>query len=261
MSGKENCMPKITAIIPVKNEAKNIAAAIDSVSWADEILVLDSYSTDETVAIAQQKGVKVLQRVFDSFGKNKNYAIEQASHPWVFILDADERITPKLQTEILNLLQTEPPKAAYWIYRQTYFMDKLVRYSGWQNDKVIRLFRKDLRYKEVNVHEEIAASESEVGVLKNKLLHYTYTTVEQYLEKWDRYTTLSAKDRAAKTKEVTLFHLAVKPPVRFLRHYFLKLGILDGKVGFIISYMAAVSVFMRYLKLWRFQVENKTEKP
>ena len=136
-----------------------------------------------------------------------------------------------------------------------------MRYSGWQSDKVIRLFRKDLRYKEVNVHEEIAVSENEVGVLKNKLLHYTYTTIEQYLEKWDRYTTLSAKDRAAKTKEVTLFHLAVKPTVRFLRHYILKLGILDGKVGFIISYMAAVSVFMRYLKLWRFQVENKSEKP
>ena len=252
-------MPKITAIIPVKNEAKNIAAAIDSVSWADEILVLDSYSSDETVAIAQQKGVKIMQRVFDSFGRNKNYAIAQASHPWVFILDADERVTPELQTEILDLLQTEPPKTAYWIYRQTYFMDKLVRYSGWQSDKVIRLFRKECRYKEVNVHEEIAA-EGEVGVLKNKLLHYTYTTIEQYLEKWDRYTTLSAQDRAAKTKEVTLYHLVIKPWVRFVRHYFIKLGFLDGKVGFIISFMAATSVFMRYLKLWRFQVENKPDK-
>jgi glycosyltransferase involved in cell wall biosynthesis len=253
-------MPKITAIIPTKNEAKNIAEAIASVSWADEILVLDSYSTDETVTIATQRGAKVLQRVFDSFGKNKNYAIAQAAHPWVFILDADERVTPKLQTEILNLLQTEPAKAAYWIYRQTYFMDKLVRYSGWQSDKVIRLFRKELRYKEVNVHEEIAAAAGEAGVLKNKLLHYTYSTIAQYLEKWDKYTTLSAKDRAAKTKAVTLYHLALKPAFRFLRHYIIKLGFLDGKVGFIISYMAAVSVFMRYLKLWRFQVENKTEK-
>ena len=253
-------MPKITAIIPTKNEAKNIAAAIESVSWADEILVIDSYSTDETVAIAQQKGAKIIQRVIDSFGKNKNYAISQATHPWVFILDADERVTPELQAEILNLLQTEPEKTAYWIYRQTYFMDKLVKYSGWQSDKVIRLFRKDCRYKEVNVHEEIA-TEGEVGVLKNKLLHYTYNTIEQYLEKWDRYTTLSAKDRAAKTKEVTLFHLAVKPAVRFLRHYIIKLGFLDGKVGFIISYMAEVSVFMRYLKLWRFQEENKPGKP
>lgn len=254
-------MPKITAIIPTKNEARNIAAAIDSVRWADEILVLDSFSSDETAVLAQQKGVTVLQRAFDSFGKNKNFAIAQAAHPWVFILDADERVTPELQAEIQHLLQTEPPKAAYWIYRQTYFMDKLVRYSGWQNDKVIRLFRKELRYHEVNVHEEIAAPASETGALKNKLLHYTYTTVAQYLEKWDRYTTLSAQDRAAKTKAVTLYHLALKPTVRFLRHYVIKLGFLDGKVGFIISYMAAVSVFMRYLKLWRFQVENKTDKP
>ncbi len=252
-------MPKVTAIIPTKNEARNIAAAIDSVSWADEILVIDSFSSDETVAIAQQKGANVMQRVFDSFGTNKNYAIAQAAHPWVFILDADERVTPELQTEIQSLLQTEPANPAYWLYRQTFFMDKLVRYSGWQSDKVIRLFRKACRYAEVNVHEEIILT-GEAGTLKNKLLHYTYNTIEQYLEKWDRYTTLSARDRASKTKEVTLYHLAFKPAVRFLRHYIIKLGFLDGKVGFIISYMAAVSVFMRYLKLWRFQEEAKTGK-
>ena len=248
-------MLKITAIIPTKNEARNIAAAVDSVSWADEILVIDSFSTDETVAIAQQKGAKVIQRVFDSFGKNKNYAIEQATHPWIFVLDADERVTPELQLEIKTILQATPPKAAYWIYRQNYFMDQPVRYSGWQSDKVIRLFRKDCRYKEVNVHEEIQAT-GEVGVLKNKLVHYTYTNISQYLQKWDYYTTLSAKDRAGKTKEVTLYHLAFKPLARFFRHYIIKLGFLDGKVGFIISYMAAVSVFMRYLKLWRFKTEG-----
>ncbi|HSI91312.1 MAG TPA: glycosyltransferase family 2 protein [Adhaeribacter sp.] len=250
-------MPKITAIIPAKNEAKNIAEAIAAVKWADEIIVIDSFSTDETVAIAQGFAeVKVLQRIFDTHARQKNWAIAQAANPWIFVLDADERVPPELEQEIKLLLQTEPPNVAYWISRQTYFMDKPVRYSGWQNDKVIRLFRKDCRYAEVHVHEEIAAA-GPVGQLKHKLVHYTYTTIAQYLEKWDRYTTLSAKDRGRKTKEVTLYHLALKPAVRFLRHYVLKLGFLDGKVGFIISYMAAVSVFMRYLKLWRFAEEGE----
>jgi glycosyltransferase involved in cell wall biosynthesis len=248
-------MLKITAIIPTKNEARNIAAAIDSVNWADEILVIDSFSTDETVTIAQEKGAKVLQRTFDTHARQKNYAIEQADFDWIFILDADERVTQELQQEIRSSLQTTPPEAAYWIYRQNYFMDQLVRYSGWQSDKVIRLFRKDCRYAEVNVHEEIIAP-GKVSVLKNKLLHYTYTNIGQYLQKWDYYTTLSAKDRAAKTKDVTWYHLAFKPLARFFRHYIIKLGFLDGKVGFIISYMAAVSVFMRYLKLWRFKTEG-----
>lgn len=254
-------MLKITAIIPTKNEAKNIAAAIENLFWADEILVIDSFSSDETVAIAQQKGAKVLQRVFDTHAKQKNFAISQATNSWIFVLDADERVTPQLQQEIQDLLQCEPENDAYWIYRQNYFMDKPVHYSGWQSDKVIRLFRKECRYAEVNVHEEIS-TERPAGVLKNKLIHYTYANITQYLRKWDHYTTLSAKDRAAKTPEVTLFHLAVKPAARFFRHYIVKLGFLDGKVGFIISYMAAVSVFMRYLKLWRFKEEGfpQTEK-
>jgi glycosyltransferase involved in cell wall biosynthesis len=252
-------MHPVTAIIPCKNEEASIAEAIESVSWADEILVVDSYSTDNTLAIARELGVKVLQRPFDTHARQKNWAIENASHNWIFILDADERVPAVLAAEIKNILQTanEPDKAAYWIGRQNYFMGKLVRYSGWQYDKVIRLFRKDLcRYPEVQVHEEISTTGT-VGQLKNKLIHYTYRGLRQYLEKWDHYTWLSAKDRGTKTTNVTLYHLAIKPVIRFFRHYIWFRGFLDGKVGFIISYMAAVSVFMRYLKLWRLQEGEK----
>lgn len=248
-------MLKVTAIIPARNEARNMEAALESVSWADEVIVIDSLSTDETVAIASKKGAKVLLKEFDTHARQKNYAIAQATYDWIFVLDADERVTPELKEEISRLLQTEPEHNAYWIYRQNYFMDKPVRYSGWQSDKVIRLFRKSCRYADVKVHEEITGT-GKTGTLKHKLLHYTYTSIGHYLHKWDYYTTLSAQDRAAKTKEVTLFHLAVKPTVRFLRHYILKLGFLDGRVGFIISAMAASSVFMRYLKLWRFKQEG-----
>ncbi len=251
-------MHLVTAIIPCKNEEANIAEAIQSVSWADEILVVDSYSTDRTVAIAKQSGAKVLQRPFDTHARQKNWAINNATHNWIFILDADERVPVALTVEIKNLLQKhEKAEVAYWIRRQNYFMGKPVRYSGWQYDKVIRLFRRDkCRYPEVQVHEEISAT-GPVGTLQNKLVHHTYRGLRQYLEKWDYYTWLSAKDRGHKTSRVTLYHLAIKPIIRFFRHYIWFQGFLDGKVGFIISYMAAVSVFMRYLKLWRLQEGEK----
>lgn len=251
-------MHLVTAIIPCKNEEANIAEAIQAVSWADEILVIDSYSTDRTVAIAKQFGVKILQRPFDTHARQKNWAIDQATHNWIFLLDADERVPVPLSVEIKNILQNqEHTKVAYWIRRQNYFMGKQVRYSGWQYDKVIRLFRRDTcRYPEVQVHEEIKAT-GPVGTLQNKLVHHTYRGLRQYLEKWDHYTWLSANDRNKKTAHVTLYHLAVKPVIRFFRHYIWFRGFLDGKVGFIISYMAAVSVFMRYLKLWRLQEGEK----
>ena len=251
-------MHAVTAIIPCKNEEATIAEAINSVSWADEILVVDSYSTDRTVLIAKELGIKVLQRPFDTHARQKNWAIAQAKHNWIFILDADERVPAALAAEIKTILQTaEPAKAAYWIRRENYFMGKQVRYCGWQYDRVIRLFRKDIgRYPEVQVHEEISTT-GEVGTLQNKLIHHTYRGQRQYLDKWDQYTWLSAKDRSNKVKQVTLYHLGVKPVIRFFRHYIWFRGFLDGKVGFIISYMAAVSVFMRYLKLWRLQEGEK----
>ena len=251
-------MHPITAIIPTKNEAANIGEAIRAVSWANEIIIIDSFSTDDTLTIAQQYPVKIVQRAFDTHARQKNYAIAQATHNWIFILDADERVPENLVSEIKNLLAyPQPLPVAFWIKRENFFMGKPVRYSGWQYDKVIRLFRRDAcLYPEVQVHEEINAN-GKVGQLQNKILHYTYSNLRQYLQKWDNYTWLSAHDRAGKTKKVTLFHLAIKPATRFLRHYIWFRGFLDGKVGFIISYMSAVSVFMRYLKLWRLQEGEK----
>jgi glycosyltransferase involved in cell wall biosynthesis len=250
-------MHSVTAIIPCKNEEVDIAEAIRSVAWANEILVVDSYSTDKTVEIARAAGAHVLQRAFDTFARQKNWAIGQAQHSWVFILDADERVPAALAAEIQTLLQQpEPPHVAYWIGRQNYFMGQLVRYSGWQFDKVIRLFRRDgCRYPEVQVHEEISITAGTIGQLQQKLVHNTYRGLRQYLDKWDHYTWLSARD--LKTERVTLYHLGFKPLVRFFRHYIWFGGILDGKVGFIISYLSAGSVFMRYLKCWRRQEGEK----
>ena len=147
---------KISAIIPVFNEEDHIIAAIESLVWADEIIVVDSFSTDNTVALAQSKGVKILQRDYEYSASQKNWAIPQASYDWVFILDADERVEDNLKKEIDKIKNSQTKNDAYWIPRQNHFMGKKIRFSGWQGDKVIRLFnRKKCHYEDKQVHAEI----------------------------------------------------------------------------------------------------------
>ena len=249
-------MPGVSAIIICKNEEQFIAGAIESLLWADEVLLVDSYSTDDTLQIARQYPVKVLQRPFDNYSRQRNWAIDQATQPWVLMLDADERIPADLQQEIAQLLKAPPTQPAYEISRKNYFMGERVRFSGWQNDRVVRLFDKaQCRYSDKQVHEELQVP-GRVGKLSHQMVHHTYRSLPHYLDKWNQYSWLSAKDKIKKTKKVTLFHLALKPWVRFVRQYFLKLGVLDGRVGFIIAYLSASSVFMRYLKIWRMQEEQ-----
>ena len=253
-------MPGVSAIIICKDEEQFIAGAIESLLWADEVLLVDSYSTDDTLQIARRYPVRVLQRPFDDYSRQRNWAIEQAAQPWVLMLDADERIPADLQQELTQLLKASPGHPAYKIRRKNFFMGREVRYSGWQNDAVIRLFDKSqCRYSDKQVHEELVVPGGNIGKLRHQMLHYTYRSLPHFLDKWNQYSWLSAQDKAKKTGKVTIFHLAVKPMVRFLKQYFLKLGILDGRVGFIIAYLSASSVFMRYLKIWRLQEENQSE--
>lgn len=252
-------MSKITAIIPTFNEEHNIQAAIDSVKFADEIIVVDSFSTDNTVKIAKENGVRLLQREYENSASQKNWTIPQASHEWIVLLDADERIDEELKTEILSIVksgQTNP--VAYWIKRRNFFMNKEIKYSGWQGDKVIRLFMRDkCKYEPKSVHAEVLA-DGQVGVLKHKLIHNTYKDIFHYLKKWDRYTTWSARDRAKRGENPGLYHFLVKPAFRFFQDYILKGGILDGLTGFIICCLSSSSVFMRSLKVWQFKHTPKT---
>ena len=164
-------------------------------------------------------------------------------------MDADERVTKDLENEIKEILSGLPKTVAFWIGRKNFFMGKEVRYSGWQNDRVIRLFRKDkARYEEKNVHAEILA-EGLIGKLEHQLIHNTYKDLNHFLEKMQRYAKWSAKDYSEKTPKVGLYHLGVKPFSRFFKHYFLRLGFLDGKVGFVISVLMAWGVFLRYAEL------------
>lgn len=254
-------MEKLTVIIPTKNEETNIEAVLQTVQFADEIMIVDSLSTDKTVEIARKYTDFILLHKFMGHAAQKNWAIPQATHEWILLVDADERVTPELQKEIQEILTKNPDNAGFWIYRANYFMGKPVNYSGWQSDKVIRLFRKSkCRYNNKRVHEEIIAN-GEVGVLKNKLKHNTYKGFDEYIKKSVRYTTWKAQDRLPKTSKVTLYHLFIKPGFRFFRHYILKKGYRDGVVGFVISMLSAFSIFATYVKIWILKKEqNKNEK-
>ena len=161
-------MLKLSAIIPTFNEEINIEAAIQSVSFADEIIVIDSLSTDNTISIAKKHGVRILQREFDNFSNQKNYAISKATHKWVVLLDADERIGQTLREEMISVLAEEPQASAYYVYRRNYLLGREIKYSGWQNDKVIRLIERDkCKYNGKLVHEGIV-TEGKIAFLKTK---------------------------------------------------------------------------------------------
>ena len=243
-------MTKITAVIPTLNEEIYIEEAIKSVHFADEIIVIDSFSTDKTIELAKKYDVKILQRVFDDFSSQKNYAINLATHNWIYILDADERLTPLLEKEILEAVKHPNKYVGFYVRRTFYFMGKKIKYSGWQRDKVIRLFKKEnCKYNGSPVHERID-SKGEIGFLKHKLEHYSYRSYDHYISKMNHYSALRAKQLSEQGKKVTLFHILIKPPTRFVIHYFIRLGFLDGFEGFIIAKTQAYGVLTRYVKLW-----------
>ncbi|MAZ26233.1 MAG: glycosyl transferase family 2 [Cytophagaceae bacterium] len=251
-------MEKLSVIIPVYNEAHNIEQALQTVTFADEIIVVDSFSSDDTLAVAKKYPVKILQRAFNYPASQKNWVIPQASHEWILLLDADERVTPALQEEIIETLKNPPENTvAFWIYRMNHFMGKRVKYSGMQNDKVIRLFKKShCRYEDKMVHEEIE-TQGKVGFLKNRLLHNTYKNLDDYIAKLNRYAYWQARDYDKHTNRLNAFHFFVKPPWRFFKHFVIQQGFRDGVVGFTISFLAGYATALRYIKLWLYRRGQK----
>jgi glycosyltransferase involved in cell wall biosynthesis len=266
-------MLSISVILTTFNEEPNIAAALDSVkNWAAEIIVVDSFSTDRTLEILKNyPSVKVFQRIYTGPSDQKNWAIPQAQNEWILLMDADERTTPKMREEIEQVIKpqqkgdgnaathnsqliTHNSKDCYWIGFTHFFMGKKVRFSGWQNDKTIRLIRRDVcRYNDNQVHEEINTAGLNVGFLTSKFDHYTFRNLSHFIAKQERYARWSALDYDKKTGSITAFHWVVKPFFRFFKHFVLKLGFLDGRVGFVIAAVAAWAVFLRYA----FMTENR----
>ena len=241
-------MTKITAIIPTFNEESNIQRALDSVSFADEIIVIDSFSTDQTVEIVKKSKAILLQRTFDDFSSQKNYAIEKASNNWIFLLDADESIPEKLKDEIFQVVNSNTDYSAFYIYRNFFFKNKKINFSGWRRDKVIRLFKKESCTYVGKVHEKISTT-AKVGFLNERLNHYSFKNYKQYKNKLKNYAKLQAQELLEKGLFVTPYHLFLKPFVRFFIQFFIQFGFLDGFRGFVISWLHAFGVWRRYVEV------------
>lgn len=243
---------KLILLIPTKNEEERIRQCIlSAIDIVDEIYVIDSFSTDNTTKIATELGAKILTRKFDNYSSQKNWALEQIPNEWILLLDADESLSNELKIEILNLIQNNKleESQAYWVYRRNYFFNQPINYSGYQNDKVIRLFKKSVCKYINNVHENLIVN-GKVDYLKHKLLHNTYRGFDFHIQKIGHYATLQALDYDNKTGKLTLYHFILKPFFRFFKHYFIKQGFRDGTPGLILSVLSGYATFLRYVKLW-----------
>jgi glycosyltransferase involved in cell wall biosynthesis len=242
-------MTKISAIIPTLNEEIHIAEAIKSVSFADEIIIIDSFSEDKTLEIAEKLNVKIIKRKFDDFSSQKNFAIKQASHNWIYILDADERVTKEVKGEIVSAVKDPKGFVGFYLRRTFYFSGKKVNYSGFQRDKVIRLFLKEHCKYSGLVHEKII-SNGKIGFFKNKIDHFSYRNYDHYISKLNHYAAIRAKELHEKGNKVNIYHVMIKPAARFFIHYIIRLGFLDGFTGFLVAKTQAYGVLTRYIKLW-----------
>jgi glycosyltransferase involved in cell wall biosynthesis len=247
--------PTLSAIVITRNEAHNLHDCLQSMrGLVDEIIVVDSQSTDATVAIAQQHGAKVAQPVdWPGFGPQKNRALDMATCEWVFSIDADERVTPDLAAEIKQVLQTGHPAAAYKLPRLSSYCGKFIHHAGWQPDYVLRLFRRGTaKFSDDLVHERVV-TELSVVALHNYLLHYSYLNFSQVLSKVDAYSTASAKQAFARGKRSSFSGALGHGAWAFFRTYVTRRGFMDGAHGLALSISNAETSYYKYLKLWQMQ--------
>ncbi len=248
-------MPGLTCIVPTLNEAANISDCLATLQFADEVLVVDSLSTDGTPDLAAQGGARVLLHEHTTPTAQRNWAIQQATHEWVAIIDADERVRPALAQEMRAAVESGAHDG-YLVQRENYFLGHRIRYSGWQNDWVLRLFRQDKgAYPERTVHER-AEVDGSVGRLRELLVHYTYRTLDDYWMKMRRFAWQNAQG-AREHRPVSGLYLALHPPLRFLRAYLLKGGFLDGRPGLMLSLLTAMYATAKDAHVWELQQQVK----
>jgi len=246
--------PRLTVIIPSFNEESTIRDCLESVRFADEILVVDSFSTDATVAIAREAGARVLQHEYVYSARQKNWAIPQASHEWVLLVDSDERVTPELRDEILGLLESSPRHDGYWILRANHFLGRRIRHCGWGTDRVIRLFRRDrARYEDREVHAEIDLPEP-LPILAHPLEHHSFRSFGQYWRKLELYSEWGAAQLYKEGRTAGMLEILGRPVTRFLKMYIVRLGFLDGLHGLVLSMLGAFTVYLKYARLWEMRV-------
>jgi glycosyltransferase involved in cell wall biosynthesis len=245
---------KLTVLIPCKDERRNIRPCIASVAdLADEILIADSGSTDGSLEIVRSiGGCRIIEREYVNSANFKNWAIPQAQHEWVLVVDADERVTPELAAEIRQLLATpQADKDAFWIGRINHYLGYHIKHCGWNSDDVIRLFRRDVgRYETRWVHAELDVPSERLGSLKSSFLHYTTWNSDQYLRKQIRYAEWGAMQLRDKSRRPSAWAMITRAPLRFLQLYFLRRGFLDGIPGLQVCMITAFYAFLKQAKLW-----------
>jgi glycosyltransferase involved in cell wall biosynthesis len=246
-------VPKLSVTIITLNEAAHIGAAIDSVAWADEVLVVDSGSTDSTVEIARARGATVMHRDWSGWVDQKNFAAQHASHDWILSLDADERVPAPLAGEIREALSSAPTSLGYRVPRVTFHLGKWIRTTDFYPDDQTRLYdRRAGGWRGKYVHESVAI-DGPVGRFRHDLEHYSFRDLVDHLDRVNRYTTLAARQMHEAGRRAGLFDLLVHPAAAFLRNYILRRGVMDGTAGLIISIINAYSVFLKFAKLWEFR--------
>ena len=249
-------MPKLSVTVITKNEAADVGAALASVAWADELIVVDSCSTDDTVAIARRHTDRVVVREWPGYIAQKNYAASLAGHDWILSLDADERVTPELASEIQTCLKAAPREAAFQIPRVTWHLGRWIRSTDWYPDYQMRLYdRRSAEWTGRYVHEAVTVRGAS-GRLRGELQHYAYRDLSDHLETIDRYTTYAARQMYEAGRRAGAFDLVGHPPLAFLRNYIAHGGVRDGLPGFIISAMNAYYVFLKFAKLRELQLSS-----
>ncbi len=246
-------MPELSVIVITYNEEANIEAALESVKWADEIVVVDSHSTDRTVALARRYTDRVFVRDWPGYAAQKNFAMAQTRYEWLLSLDADERLSPALQEEIRQLCAIGMQADAYYVPRRAYFLGRWIGHSGWYPDYKIRLFRKTRAcWQGDEVHESLRLPGT-VCYLRGDLWHFPYRDLAHNLQTIDRYSTLGAQKLLAAGRRARWSDVTLRPALTFLKKYLWRQGFRDGYPGFCIAVLTAYANFAKYAKLWELQ--------
>jgi glycosyltransferase involved in cell wall biosynthesis len=245
-------MPPLTVLIPCKDERRHLAECIASMRpVADEILVADSGSTDGSREIARSLGCRVIEREYVNSAEFKNWAIPQARHEWVLVVDADERVTPALAAEIRNVLAGQARHEAYQLKRDLFFLGRQIRHCGVSDGYLVRLFRRDTcRYQRRRVHADVEVPGGDIGRLSGRLLHYTALDIDDFLAKQQRYSAWSALDAYDAGKRSSFLKLLLHAPLRFVQLYLLRGGFLDGQTGLVLCGIMAYYTFLKDARLW-----------
>lgn len=243
-------------MIITKNEERNISRCIESLTWADQILVYDSGSTDKTIEIAKNMGAKVIEASWEGFGPTKRKASESADFDWILSVDADEAIPTPLQKEIRDVINQSSEDIAYKVPRISFYLNRWIKHGGWYPDYQIRLFnRKKSGWNKEPIHEKVEAKK--VEALKNPMEHYVFKNIAHQVETNNRYSGLQAEKMHKEGKQFSYFHFLTKPYVKFIECYIFKLGLLDGWAGYLIARNAAYSVLLKWMKLKEIESQKK----